>query len=119
MLMTSLRALVIAIALVLGSCATTGDVMQRAAAAQFASAKPAAAVSGCIAPRMLHNWGESKVVPSGAGPMIVVSGSSWGDPVAIIDVQPAASGSQVSIRRGAMVSDKVFDGIVRTAQACR
>lgn len=101
----------------LAGCATTGDVMQRAPTTQFASEKPPTQVGACIAPAILHDWGQSKIAPNDRGTMIVVSGSAWGNPVAIIDVQPASRGSQVTIRRGA-VSDRVLNGIVRAAQAC-
>lgn len=111
--------LVVCIALWLGGCTTTGDVMQRAPAAEFTSAQSAQHVSGCIAPRVLKDWGQSKVTPAGDGFTIAVSGSAWGNPVAIIDVQPASPGSHVSIRRGGMVSDRVFGSIVTAAQACR
>lgn len=103
----------------LGGCTTTGEVMQRAPVAQFASAQSAQHVSGCIAPRVFKDWGQSKVTPSGDGSMIVVSASAWGNPVAIIDVQPATQGSNIAVRRGGMVSDRVFDGIVATAKSCR
>ena len=103
----------------LAGCTTTGDIMQRAPVAQFTSTKPAAQVSGCIAPRIFKGWGQSKVTPSGAGSMIIVSGSAWGNPMAIIDVQPGSPGANIAIRRGGMVSDHVFNDIVAAAAACR
>jgi hypothetical protein len=105
-------------AFAVAGCATTGDVIQRAPAVQFASTKPPAQVSSCIAPAILHDWGQSKIAPSDNGTMIVVSGSAWGNPVAIIEVRPASTGSHLTIRRGG-VSDHVFDGIVHVAQVCR
>lgn len=109
----------VAVAFGLTACTTTGDVMQRAPAAQFASTRTVAQVSGCIAPRVFKEWAQSKVTPSGDGSMIVVSGSAWGNPMAIINVQPVASGSQIAIQRGGIVSDRVFEGIVHNAKACR
>lgn len=110
--------LLVAGAFAIAGCATTGNVVQRAPSAQFASAKPLAQVNGCIAPRILKGWGQSKTNPNGSGTMIIVSGSAWGNPVAIIDVQPVLSGSRITVRRGSS-SDRVFNGILRTAQACR
>jgi hypothetical protein len=103
----------------IAGCATTGDVMQRSPAVEFTSAQTAQQVSGCIAPRIFKDWGESKVSPDGAGSMIMVAAGAWGGPTAIINVQPSGIDARISIRRGPLVSDRVFNGIVQTARECR
>jgi hypothetical protein len=102
----------------LSGCATTGDVMQRQTVRTLASPHAVAEVVGCMAPRIVRDWGESKTTPAGRGTMIAVSASAWGNPIAVIDVQPGDTGSTIAIRRGPS-ADRVFAGIVRIAQACR
>ena len=106
------------IAASLAACATTGDVMQRSPAVQFESMQSPAPISGCLAPRILKDWGQSKTSPNGRGTMIVVGGSAWGNPIAVIDIQATDPGARIAIRRGGGVSDRVFDGVVATARSC-
>lgn len=103
--------------LALAGCATTGNVMDRAPVASFVSSKPANVTAGCLAPVMLAQWPQTKVTPSGDGQMIVVSGSAWGNPVAIFTIEPALHGSRVALRRGS-VADRVFMNIETSAHKC-
>lgn len=111
-------AVAIALVIACAGCVPTSAVMQRSPVAKIDSAKTVAAVVGCYAPRVLAaGWSASKVVPSGRGQMVVVDGSAWGDPIAVVDVQPANAGSTVSVRRGA-VTDRVFDPLTQMLRSC-
>lgn len=115
---TSVTMLCISIAFAMTGCATTGQVMQNAPSATLASSQSAQAVVNCYAPKAIQEWGQSKIVPDGAGQIIVVSASAWGNPIAVATVMPSNTGSSVTVRRGKMTSDRVFDSVVSTLRGC-
>lgn len=105
-------------ACLLAGCATTGQVMDRTPAVSFTSTAPADQIVSCYAPKALAEWGQSKVIPNGDGQTIVVSGSAWGNPLAIATVMPGQTATSISVKRGNAVSDRVFNSIVATLRTC-
>lgn len=103
--------------LALAGCATTGNVMDRAPVASFVSSNSVSVTAECLTPIMLAQWPQTKVAPSGDGQMIIVSGSAWGNPVAIFTIEHAYDGSHVALRRGS-VADQVLKSIETSARAC-
>jgi hypothetical protein len=103
--------------LVASSCSTPGDVMKSPSTNRLQSSKSVDVVMGCVAPKILSDWGESKISPDEKGQMMVISGSAWADALAIVDVQPSDAGSSIILRRG-RTADRVYRSIVSQIRGC-
>lgn len=111
--------LVVLAALSLAGCSTPGGLMQKEPEASLVSAKPLSEYMQCEMSRIfMSSWSESHSMPVGDSQVIVVTGSAFGGAVAMIEVRPSGSGSEIAIRRATMVTDHVFETIEADARAC-
>jgi hypothetical protein len=108
---------VLVMALACASCSTPGDVAGKVPFATYSTARSAADVAGCIAPKVAAEWPQTHVLPVTGGQRILASGSAWGDVIAAVDVKSAVSGSSIEVRQGSGRMG-VIAGVNENVKAC-
>lgn len=95
-----MRLAAVGLMMALAGCSTPGDVAKTSPVLTLDSAKSVDLVVGCAAPKIIAQWGLSRVSPIDGGQQILVSGSAWGAILGSVDVRSAGSGSKIEVRLG-------------------